>query len=85
MSDPNIHQIPRAMAAGRIRITEHARTRMAQRGVVFSDLRKCGETGICTFDPGRQNYRVTGVDTDGEKLEVIADFDGDAVVITVMG
>jgi pentatricopeptide repeat protein len=68
--------------ARRIRVTEHAYTRMRQRGVQYADLRSALTFATaCVADDSR--WKVTGPDEDGDDLACVVAIEAGLVVVTV--
>jgi hypothetical protein len=70
--------------SGRIRLSGHARRRMAERHVSFADVRRAlVRPRTCAWQPLGGTWRVEGEDVGGEPLTVIAAVLGDVLVVTV--
>lgn len=76
-----------------IRLTRHARERMQERGIQLPQIRSVLRSGTVVvveqdIRTGEDNYRVTGRDTDGRNLEVVAILQetdtGRVVIVTVI-
>ena len=78
-------RILRDLGIGDYAVTRHARLRMTERGVTDADVRRCAQTArrIVEQDDGR--HRISGLDLAGDSLDLVAVWDGDTVLITVMG
>lgn len=76
-----------------IRLTRHARVRMQERDIRLPQIRTVLKTGsLVHVEPdirsGLDKYRVAGRDSDGRRLEVVANLDqtgpGRVIVITAI-
>lgn len=70
-------------AANLIRVTEHARKRMAQRSVRYRDLQHALSNARSCANDETAKWRVEGADLDGDDLTVIVVLAGDLLIITV--
>lgn len=70
-------------AAGRIRVTEHARARMRQRGATFADVRSALADATGCGASGPEKWKITGPDLDGDDLTCAVALEGGVVVVTV--
>lgn len=73
------------LRVGSFRLTRHAKERMDERGVTPSDIRRCAETVRSVEEQDNGKHLITGRDISGDELQVVAVWDGETVVITVMG
>lgn len=73
------------LRTGLFRITRHAKERMDERGITPSDIRRCAEIASSIHEQENGKYLITGRDLSGDKLRVVAVWDGETLVITVMG
>lgn len=73
------------LRVGDFKLTHHAQQRMAERGVTEADIMKCAETTKSVEDQGGNTYRISGYDLAGDQLDVVAGWDEETVVITVIG
>jgi hypothetical protein len=70
-------------AANRIEMTHHARQRMRERGVSYSDLRHAlAKATGCHAEP-EERWRVDGADLDGDDLSVVLVIEEGVVVVTL--
>lgn len=81
----DINRIIRDLSAGNFRITSHAEQRMRERLIRFEDIRHCADTVRKTKDQGNGKYLIVGKDFDRNELKIVAAWDGETIVITVMG
>jgi hypothetical protein len=81
----DLDRIIRDLISGNFRLTKHAKERMEERRVSREDIRCCAQTVKKTKDQGDGKYQVVGKDFDGDDLKVVAAWDGETVVITVIG
>ena len=58
---------------------------MAERRVRFEDIRHCAETVEEIKEQGDGKFLIVGRDFDDDELKIVAAWDGDTVVITVIG
>ena len=58
--------------------------RMMERGVTDHDIRQCAVTAEKTRQE-RGKYRISGFDLMGDPLDLVAGWDGETVLITVIG
>jgi hypothetical protein len=65
--------------------TRHARQRMAERGVTDEDIRCCAETVRKITEQEGGKYRISGLDLSGDPLDLVAVWDGETVLISVIG
>ncbi len=73
-------------AANRIRLTQHARKRMVERGTRFHELRSILMAApSCSALATTERWRVHGVDEDGDALEVIVVIQDGLMIITLFG
>lgn len=70
---------------GVFRLTRHAKERMDERGVTPSDIRRCAETVSSIREQEKGKHLIAGQDISGHELGIVAVWDGETVVITVMG
>ena len=70
---------------GRYRITRHAKERMDERGVTSSDIRSCAKTAGSIVQQENKKHLISGFDVSGDKLRVVAVWDSETLIITVMG
>jgi len=81
-----IEIVRRAEVAGTIRLSDHARKRMKERGVRAGDISKA----IWTVQSAKRqesdkNWRLKGgVDTDGDDLMIVIDLDQDPIVLVTL-
>jgi Domain of unknown function (DUF4258) len=76
-------EIQRLAHLYRIRITNHAATRMAERGAAREDVRAALITATAALRQERGGWRCKGRDLAGDDLTVIVDIEADVVVITI--
>jgi hypothetical protein len=70
-------------AANRIRIGRHAWERMAERGVLYEDVRNALATARrCKAQDGGR-WKVSGSDRDGDELVLIVALEAGVIVVTV--
>jgi hypothetical protein len=80
-----VDHIIRDLITGNFRLTKHANERMAERRIRFEDIRRCAETVKKTKDQGDGKYLIVGNDFDGDEIKVVAAWEGETVVITLIG
>jgi len=66
-------------------VSRHAKERMASRGVNRLDIQNLGDTCYRHIQQSDGKWLLTGEDLDGEVLRAVIAYDGDTVVVTVMG
>jgi len=69
--------------AGRIEVLDHARRRMRERGVRFEDLRQALITASICAPADAGNWKVTGLDRDGDEVTAVVALEDGDVVVTV--
>ena len=78
-----------AVRSGQLRYTEHALSRMNERGFVFPDVERVLKNGMHDYLRDSQvgaswHYRLAGTTVDGKALAVVVDVIPSVVVITVI-
>jgi hypothetical protein len=74
----------RSLASGNFVMTRHAYLRADGRTVYREDIQHVGYTADDCEHQGGSKFKVFGVDCDDESLAVVAVYDGETVVITVI-
>lgn len=70
---------------GDFEITFHAKKRMMERGITVEDIQSVGATCFRHKLQSNGAWIIFGEDSDGDVIRVVCAFDGDTVIITVMG
>ena len=72
------------LATGDFRLSIHAVLRCDERFLTEHDIMVCGKTATkVVFQPGKENWKVTGKDLDNLKLTIICDVHDHVIVVTL--
>ena len=71
--------------AGRWELTEHAVTRMVQRGFGLADVRKVLLRAPVCYESTAGRWRLEGEAMTGEALTLIAEIEAGVIVVTLFG
>jgi hypothetical protein len=66
---------------GKYLVTLHAQRRMSERKISHADIRNCGTTGSAVLNEDK--IKVTGLDCDGEALNVVCVNEDGVIIVTV--
>lgn len=70
---------------GRFELTDHAELRMEERGIDREDIRSVGYTCFKSRSQANGSWLIFGKDKSGDTIRVVCVYDGDTIIITVMG
>jgi hypothetical protein len=83
--DPEALDIINGLIQNRFSVEKHARQRMNERGVQREDIREVARTYYDCLRQGNGRYRIFGDDLSQDPLDIVCTYDGEVIVVTVMG